>query len=262
MPFDVIFDFPTLLSILLAVFSVGLAAMFYFKATETSNAFYDNTYKFSKDISDLLSRMESGFGERLRHLDDSYSGMRNRLEKYPVSESKTEDAQNELKASEDQLKETLHERDKLIKSLIARSRMENDEKSDFLQHLKKQERDLEHARQDIRLLKKQIRIASSNPGAPVEVEGLTDRMHSYLCQIVLPILGEEFILDGSFPLLRRQFRRFKHEFAAGFINDMTIAHFCNPDGDLTAKGGQLLRSLARSSLAIKKRTRNLSQTDK
>jgi amino acid transporter len=32
-------DFPTLLSLLLALFSVALAALFYFKATDTSNTF-------------------------------------------------------------------------------------------------------------------------------------------------------------------------------------------------------------------------------
>ena len=62
--FQLVADFPALMSLLLALFSVALAALFYFKATETSNTFYDNTYKFTKDIAGLLVRMESGFGER------------------------------------------------------------------------------------------------------------------------------------------------------------------------------------------------------
>jgi hypothetical protein len=64
-PTSLSIDFPTLLSLLLALFSVALSALFYFKATDTSNAFYDNTYKFTKDIAELLVKMESGFGERL-----------------------------------------------------------------------------------------------------------------------------------------------------------------------------------------------------
>jgi hypothetical protein len=74
-PVNLQFDFPSFLSLLLALFSVGLAAMFYFKATDSSNAFYDNTYKFTRDIADLLVRIESGFGEKLRHLDEAYKGM-------------------------------------------------------------------------------------------------------------------------------------------------------------------------------------------
>ncbi len=48
-PVELTVDFPMLLSLLLALFSVGLAALFYFKATETGNTFYDNTYTFTKD---------------------------------------------------------------------------------------------------------------------------------------------------------------------------------------------------------------------
>jgi hypothetical protein len=82
-PFNLQFDFPTFLSLLLAIFSVGLAAMFYFKATDTSNAFYDNTYKFSQEIAGLLVKIESGFGEKLTHLDDAYKGMRDRFDQLP-----------------------------------------------------------------------------------------------------------------------------------------------------------------------------------
>ena len=73
-PITLQFDFPAFLSLLLALFSVALAALFYFKATDTSNAFYDNTYKFSQDVAGLLAKIESGFGERLRHLDETYKG--------------------------------------------------------------------------------------------------------------------------------------------------------------------------------------------
>ena len=62
-PFQLTIDFLALLSIALALFSVGLSATFYFKATETSNAFYDNTFKYTKEIAELLVRIESGFGE-------------------------------------------------------------------------------------------------------------------------------------------------------------------------------------------------------
>lgn len=74
------FSFNDLLSLLLAVFSVALSVAFYFKANETSNQFYDNTYKFTKEMSELLGRIESGFGERLRHLDEGYSTMAERFD--------------------------------------------------------------------------------------------------------------------------------------------------------------------------------------
>ena len=69
-PFSINLDAATLISLLLALFAIWLSALFYFKATETSNAFYDNTYKFTRDVAQLLAKMESGFGERLKNLDE------------------------------------------------------------------------------------------------------------------------------------------------------------------------------------------------
>jgi ATP-dependent Lon protease len=61
-----------LFSLLLALFSISLAALFYFKATDTSNKFYDNTYKFTQQTSEILNKIESGFGEKLSNLSSSY----------------------------------------------------------------------------------------------------------------------------------------------------------------------------------------------
>ena len=82
-PFNFQFDFSNLLSLILALFSIALSALFYFKATETSNAFYNNTYKFTNDIAELLARIESGFGERLRHLDEGYNTMCTTMNRLP-----------------------------------------------------------------------------------------------------------------------------------------------------------------------------------
>lgn len=48
------FKFSDLLSLTLALFSISLSVAFYFKATDTSNDFYDNTYKFTKEVSEIL----------------------------------------------------------------------------------------------------------------------------------------------------------------------------------------------------------------
>ncbi len=67
---------------ILALFSVGLSVAFYFKANETSNQFYDNTYKFTNNMSELLGRIDSGFGERLRHLDEGNNHIREKLNEF------------------------------------------------------------------------------------------------------------------------------------------------------------------------------------
>jgi hypothetical protein len=70
------FDFSQLLSMLLALFSIGLSATFYFKATDTSNRFYDRTYRLTKDLFEILGRIEERFGEQLKGIHEDTSATR------------------------------------------------------------------------------------------------------------------------------------------------------------------------------------------
>lgn len=64
------FGFTDLLSIILALFAVWISVNFYHKKNETSNRFYNNTYTFTKDISETLGRIEERFGEKLESLKE------------------------------------------------------------------------------------------------------------------------------------------------------------------------------------------------
>ena len=52
------FTAESILSTLLAFFSIFISVFFYFKADETSTNFYDSSYKFMKDISVTLGKIE------------------------------------------------------------------------------------------------------------------------------------------------------------------------------------------------------------
>jgi hypothetical protein len=70
------FSFTDLLALILALFSVWLSAMFYFKADEASSRFYDNSYKFTREMSVMLGKIEAGFGERLKSIDEHSNKVR------------------------------------------------------------------------------------------------------------------------------------------------------------------------------------------
>src|SRR5687767_1019887 len=110
-----------LLALLLALFAIWLSAQFYFKAAESSNQFYDNTYKFTKDISEILGRIEAGFGERLRHLDEGYSGIRDRVARIPLDEGK---AKEEIAEEEKQAKKVEEEKARLLEDLAKRAKLQ------------------------------------------------------------------------------------------------------------------------------------------
>lgn len=84
--------FTDLLSMLVSFFAIGLAVAFNFKATDTSNRFYDNSYKFTKEISEILGRIEAGFGEKLKNIDEGYSGLRDGLLQRPIDTEKAAEA--------------------------------------------------------------------------------------------------------------------------------------------------------------------------
>lgn len=58
----------SILSMLLAFFSIFISIFFYFKADETSSKFYDSSYDFMKEQSVLLGRIEERFGEKFENL--------------------------------------------------------------------------------------------------------------------------------------------------------------------------------------------------
>ena len=67
------FSFESLLSLLLAFFSIFISSFFYFKADEASNRFYETSYNFMKDVSVTLGKIEERFGEKLNTLNDKVS---------------------------------------------------------------------------------------------------------------------------------------------------------------------------------------------
>ncbi|XPV75171.1 MAG: hypothetical protein ACNI27_11060 [Desulfovibrio sp.] len=133
------FDFPTFLSVLLALFSVLLSALFYFKATDSSNKFYNNTYNFTKDISQLLAKIESGFGEKLRGLENNYSKVQDHL----YNGSGGPFSQAERDRLETEKKDALEEKEKAekkyqaeINTLIKNSKLDKKEKEKLKERLR------------------------------------------------------------------------------------------------------------------------------
>lgn len=141
------FSFTDLLSMLLAFFAIGLSVLFYFKATDTSNVFYDNTYKFTKDISEILGRIEAGFGEKLSHIEEGNNGLRDKVERMSsFKESLKED-------EEVHLEETEKEKNQMIEEVLEKAKIANEEKEAFRKKLRKVDIELQRSREELARLK-------------------------------------------------------------------------------------------------------------
>lgn len=150
------FKFSDLLALFLALFAIALSVLFYLKATDTSNVFYDNTYRFTRDVSEILGRVEAGFGEKLAHPDEGYSGLKSAVEKIPFDRKQTE---KDIEEEEQQLQKVEKERAELIESLAERARLEGEEKERLFERLQKQDEELSSARREIILLHQRMRMA-------------------------------------------------------------------------------------------------------
>ena len=138
-PFDLTkFDFSSLLSLILALFAIALSAAFYWKGTDQSNKFYHDSYMFTKDVSQILGRIEAGFGERLRHLDEGYTG----LTRYVLRG----DNETEIEKDKERVEEKEKARDKLIEELVNKAELKEKEKKEILERFRRTEAELESAK--------------------------------------------------------------------------------------------------------------------
>lgn len=149
------FDFNALLALVLSLFAIGLSVAFYFKATDTSNLFYDNTYKFTKEISEILGRIEAGFGERLRHLDEGYSGLINRFD-IGSNEQNIQDTKEEIEKEKQKLKQDVEERNQILNSLIEKAQLEQEEKEAIRKQLKEKEIEISKQNREVNFLRNRL----------------------------------------------------------------------------------------------------------
>jgi hypothetical protein len=235
-PFNFQFDFNALLSLLLALFSVGLAALFYFKATETSNTFYDNTYKFTKDIAELLTRIESGFGERLRHLDEGYASMVSRLDSAPAGAVAAK--KQEIKKEEEEVKKKMQERDELIKNLVERAQLKEGERNEVVEQLRQKDEELLSARRELDFLRQRLSRAE------FDVERIRAEPTERIIEYIKGPLRDKLSLSSdevAHPVIvDRRLQKIVDELPSSFLRDLKI--FGLFDGRrLTPKGYRLIR---------------------
>lgn len=133
-----------LVSFLLAFFSIGLSAAFYFAATSQSNQFYDNVNKFSKDTSELLGRLDEqvkGIGGRQSELKDS-------IDKYYLKDRPNHNEEAKV-AVEEKAKEVEENLSKLVSDLLDKSNLPADERRKFEVELKEKDAELSALRERI-----------------------------------------------------------------------------------------------------------------
>jgi len=218
------FSFTDLLALILALFSVSLSVAFYFKATDTSNQFYDNTYHFTKEMSEILGRIEAGFGERLRNLDEGYHGLREKFDRMPIYDGVTV---AEVKKEEGEIKKKEQEQKALIEELAQKAQLDRHEKLDLFKKLQQQQEELVQARMELQNLKG----ISSSPENRGERRAMTNYITS---KIVEAASTDPALLSTSD--IRKIFESIKTKLPREALRDLAHHDFINEAGTLTRDG--------------------------
>jgi len=229
------FIFADLLSLILALFAVALSVAFYFKAIETSNNFYNNTYKFTKEMSEILGRIEAGFGERLRHLDEGYTGLRDKFDKMPIDTYK---AEKQVKEEEKEVEKKEEERKKLLESLANKAKLQENEKFEWFANLKELERELNEAKSTKNYLRRKLKNAKIDG----EEFDITTRMMKYLKTDLTDLLGND-VKEKDINQIKNRFNSLNELINPRFLRDMKKIGYVNSENNLTDKGARVLKDL-------------------
>ena len=247
--FNLQFDFPTFLSLALALFSVALAALFYFKATETSNSFYDNTYKFTQEIAGLLVRIESGFGEKLTHLDDAYKGICHSFEQFP-NRFEGKDENLEIKKEKEQVESIIQEKDQIIDDLLNKAQLKDEEKESIISELKSKDEKLCQAQQELDFLTNRLRKERIFSTRSTIINNYDKDLIMYIDNRIMSEIDPEYVLSRPSTLVKKRFNRILNEQPPMFINDMERYGLIDEDHSLSEEGYRLLRTIAKQKVQI------------
>jgi hypothetical protein len=231
------FSFTDLLNLLLAFFAIALSVAFYFKTTDTSNQFYDNTYKFTKEFSEILGRIEAGFGERLKHLDEGYTRLGERFDKLPFDSKK---AEHEIKEEEKQVEKKEQERQQIIEDLARRAKLQEHEKTRLFEQLNRKDEELSSAKRELNFLRN--RLEHSQPSG--DLAELPQHFIEYLRSFFIPNLDPIVAREAPIRILQRNIEEMKEKLPRGFLLECQKFGLMTEEGILTPKGVRIIRYFA------------------
>lgn len=140
------FGFTDLLSLMLAISAIILSAAFYFKADESSKSFYNNSYEFTKNISELLGRIEERFGAQLLSINKGYDDLNSKISVVPIDF-------NKVKAEQEKEIEVIRrsevEYQEIIDGLMEKAKMDDAEKVQMSAHMAQLKFEAENAKSEL-----------------------------------------------------------------------------------------------------------------
>lgn len=232
-------DFESLLAVIISFFSIYLSILFYFKATDSSNQFYNNSYTFTKDISETLRGIEAGFGEKLKNIDKGYEDFRKSFENY-VSPAEKSEIKKEVEEEKNKLKEIIIQKESLISELEKKTNLSKQDLNKYLKQIRIKEQELSEKNEQIKLIKTQLQ---ENEYIPINRNEYLN-IKRYLQIKFLPLIDINILCSSH--MTRRYFRKYSKTFNQQFLSLMQAANLVDARNELTSSGINFIQQIAQN----------------
>ena len=203
------FTTESILSTLLAFFSIFISVFFYFKADETSSKFYDSSYKFMKDISVTLGKIEERFGEKLNSLSDKVSHL-----------------DRESKAATEEIEDKQEDKDRIINELMEKANLSEAERSEYKKMLESKDQEIEQLRMYRMRAEREasrLRHKMDQLSSPAKYATPEDNFADTIIQAGISPQVLKYILEN---------RRLPEEISPRIRKVLRANEVINPDGDI------------------------------
>ena len=202
-------------------------------------------------------KIESGFGERLKKLDEGYLSMKEEIQKIPAYGVKGGDdlkveidkTKKELASEKQELEKIKSDRDSIIKSMIEKSKLIQSEKDEMLSQLTEKESEVSEAQQQVMRLNKRLFAERMNrKELNVKQSEAMERVDSFSRDVLERNKSGHNLVHQPFTQFREEFREFCHGFPEEYLVDMASLGYLTSDHELTKKGATFLRRLVNENL--------------
>lgn len=224
------FRFTDLVALVLALFAIGLGVFFYRQADETSHKFYDQMYNFTKDTSQILGRIEAGFGERLKQIHEQYGGLSQRLDQLNPAQ-----VREQIKQEQKEVQDGESKKAQVIEDFAERAKLDEKEKVELLEKFKDADRELADARTRLAQLERGLDQGRTRGVHPVRIFTPADEE---LAHHVVQYLSIDLALAAS-PGLFDLFN--EADWSGEAITMLRHRGWIEEDGNLTGRGAKSIR---------------------
>ncbi|NPV91888.1 MAG: hypothetical protein HPY50_14070 [Firmicutes bacterium] len=236
------FDLNDLLFLVLVMFAIGLSAAFYFQAVRLNNNLNRSTLSFTKDMSEILGRIEAGLSQSRGNPGEGFTSMRDRFDGVPYNSVIIEQTEKTIKQEQKELEQKETERNDLIKDLLAKTSLQKEEQDSFFKTVIEKNDEINRLKQRINMLYNELEDLKSPPkktGMKLTHISLGVRLRNYLRRGIL----DSNIISSSPPEEINEHFKSKLEMLDPIFIYSYMAHgYLNPRGNLTEKGLRVLIS--------------------